>query len=166
MPKLFRILLASAMILLSVAAIFFFSEQSGTASHRSSQKVAEWTADGLIQMHPSSGYTLSDFKTISKVLEYPIRKLAHLCIYFILGLMVYLGLRFVLAEKMRPRYALFVVLLVFLVACADEINQYYSGGRGASFSDVILDTCGGALGMYFFHIVKDFISHIKALFRK
>ena len=166
MPKLIRILLVTAVALIGVAAIFFFSDQSGTDSHNASKAVAEKTAERILEMSPTAKYDQNVVNTVSGALDYPIRKLAHLFIYFMLGLLFYTGLRFVLQEKFRPGYAFFVILLVFLVACADEINQYFSGGRGASFSDVIIDTVGGALGSYFFHIIKDFISHLKSLFSR
>jgi VanZ family protein len=166
MTKAVRILLAIAVTLISIATIFFFSEQPGSVSHTSSMKVAEWTAERIIKMSPSANYSAGNATVLAKALDYPIRKLAHLFIYFMLGLIVYLGLRFVLADKMRPAFAFLVILLVFLTACADEINQYFNVARGASFGDVILDTVGGTLGMYFFHIIQDFIMHIKSLFRK
>ncbi len=166
MPKVFRILLTIAVILIVISAIFFFSDQSGTVSHQSSRKVALIVSEGIIKMSPTTSSTKNDINIVAKVIEYPIRKIAHVLIYFILGLIVYIGLRFVLQGYMRSCYAFGVILLVFLVACADEINQYFSGGRGASFSDVLLDTFGGTLGIYFFHIIKDFIMHMRSLFRK
>ena len=165
MPKLVKIFLAIAVALISIAAIFFFSEQSGSVSHSSSMKVAERVAEDLVKMSPSAQNT-NGIVLLSKALDYPIRKLAHLFIYFMLGLIIYLCLRFVLAEKVHPSYAFLVIIFVFLVACADEINQHFTVGRGASFKDIILDTIGGTLGIYFFNMIKDFIMHIRSLFRK
>ena len=161
-----RILLVTAVALIGIAAIFFFSDQSGTDSHNTSHKFAEKAAEGIVKMYPSGKINQNVVTTVAKVLDYPIRKLAHLFIYFMLGLLFYTGLRFILGEKIRPAYALIVIFMVFLVACADEINQYFSAGRDASFKDVIIDTVGGTFGLYFFHIIKDFISHMKSLFRK
>ncbi len=164
MPKSVKILLAIAISLISIAAIFFFSDQPGIVSHDSSRKVAEKTAEFIFKMSPTSYYDADDINTVSRALDYPIRKIAHLFIYFMLGLILYLGLRLVLEKKNRPWYALGVIVLVFIIASADEINQLYSEGRGASFGDVMLDTVGGTLGLYFFHIVKDFLTRIRKLF--
>ncbi len=166
MPRVYKILVTVAVILLSISAIFFFSEQSGTDSHTESLKVAKIAATGILRMTPSVNCNSSEINKLALLLDYPIRKLAHLFIYFMLGFIAYAGTRFALENKFRPLFALIIILLIFIVACADEINQYYSVGRGAAFSDVIIDTIGGIMGIYFFHILKDFASHVKQLFHK
>ena len=57
-------------------------------------------------------------------------------------------------------HLLICVLTVALVASLDEFNQYYSGDRGASLSDVFIDSVGGCIGIYLVFVIKDFIQHI------
>ena len=57
MPKSVKILLAIAVALISIATIFFFSEQPGSISHSSSMKVAEWAAEHIIETSPSANYS-------------------------------------------------------------------------------------------------------------
>ena len=72
---------------------------------------------------------------------------------------------------MKKYLSLMLVLALMLtsvsfVASADEINQYFKDGRGSSVSDVLLDTIGGTLGIYFYYIVTDFIGHVRGLLGK
>jgi VanZ family protein len=164
MSKTIKILIALACSLLVVSAIFFFSEQSGEESHEKSGKVASSLAKTIADM---SNGAIKDYELryIEKALDYPVRKFAHLSIYFGLGFVFYLSAVLIQNGKKRPLFILVCLVLVVLVASADEINQFFKDGRGASFKDVLIDTAGGALGVYFYYILTDFAGHVKALFK-
>ena len=165
MTKTIRVLIAIACTMIAVSAIFFFSEQSGTESHEVSSKAAEGIAH-MMTDNSSRSFSEKDMKILVNALDYPIRKIAHLSIYFFLGFVMYISVVFVQKEKMRPALILPCLLFVILVATADEVNQFYNEGRGSSPADVLIDTVGGALGIYFYYMITDFIGHVKKLFRK
>ncbi|MCR5721525.1 MAG: VanZ family protein [Lachnospiraceae bacterium] len=159
MNKLYRILFSLLLITLLVAAIFFFSEQSGSDSHTVSTHVCEKIADAWADTF----WTDSNFYSkdiLASMLDAPIRKLAHLFIYTALGCGTCIIANILSGRKVRFYHVLLCILTVMLVASFDEYNQYYSGGRGASLNDVWLDTVGGCFGIYLVFMAKDFVRHI------
>ena len=147
------------MITLLVAAIFFFSEQSGADSHSVSTKVCKKIADVWSATFWAEG-TLYSKDMLAGMLDPPIRKLAHLLIYTALGCGTCIATHILTGKKVRFYQVFLCILIVMLVASFDEYNQYYSGGRGASLNDVWLDTVGGCIGIYLVFMARDFIKHI------
>ena len=68
--------------------------------------------------------------------EFLIRKAAHFLTFGFLALVIY----WVLPNR-KGRLAL-AALFTFLLACADELHQYFTGGRTATMQDVYLDMTG------------------------
>lgn len=82
-----------------------------------------------------------------------IRKIAHFTLYFVAGVGA-----FILTGSVRKS-----VLIVFIMGGIDEIHQYFVPGRGAQFTDVLIDTLGGITGA----VVTNFtISNYKVLLAK
>lgn len=131
------------LLLFLYVVIFFFSAQNGETSGSISMSVSRrgvWLLDIL------TGGRLAAEKLAELVsaFEHPLRKMAHFAEYAAMGILVF-RILYCHMEKSRKRYGL-AVLWVFLSAAADEIHQYFVPDRWASVSDVLLDTCGGALG--------------------
>ncbi|MGN1148166.1 MAG: VanZ family protein, partial [Lachnospiraceae bacterium] len=104
----------------------------------SRQGVKIW--DELTDAHMTPG--MMEEKAVH--LEHPIRKMAHFMEYAVMGILVYNILNCYVG-KAKKRYFLAVVW-VCLSAALDEFHQYFVPGRWASLLDVLLDTCGGAVG--------------------
>lgn len=157
------ILCAIALIL--VAIIFFFSEQTGGQSHTTSRQVATYIANDWNDLFSLKldEYSLS---LLIKILDGPIRKLAHVIEYLLLGFGVYGTIYLISNKKSKLLHVILTLVLVIIVASVDEINQFYSVGRGSTVKDVIIDTIGGSIGIYLVIIIKDFITHIKNIFCK
>ncbi|WP_285765452.1 VanZ family protein [Peribacillus sp. SI8-4] len=87
---------------------------------------------------------------VNGFLEFFIRKGAHLFIFFVFGFLT-LGVwcRFVRNQVLTFAGALVCVLFY---ASADELHQMVTGGRTPLLQDVMLDTCGGLLGICCFLI--------------
>ena len=68
--------------------------------------------------------------------EFLIRKAAHFITFGFLSLVIYW-----LLPKSKSRILL-AALFTFLLACTDELHQYFTGGRTATMQDVYLDTAG------------------------
>ena len=81
-------------------------------------------------------------------IHYWMRKLAHVCVYFVLSFVLLRALR-----RGRPgwqlSWALGALGLVMAIALLDELHQYYVPGRGSSIRDVMLDTAAAALAQVF-----------------
>jgi VanZ family protein len=78
------------------------------------------------------------------------RKCAHLAEYAILALLCWLGLR---PKDQSPawswRRAFKALLIVTLYAITDEYHQTFVPTREGSVWDVLIDMCGGSLGLMF-----------------
>lgn len=165
MKLAFKIITAAALIIIIAASIFFFSDQSGADSHSLSITASEKIAHNWVDHYYKDRYGLSG-EALAPYLESPLRKIAHLLIYTALGLGTVIAMDIIFDRKLRFLHILICILIVFGVGVADEINQYYSGGRGASIRDVLLDTLGGCFGIYLRFIVCDFFRHLVAGIRR
>ena len=81
-----------------------------------------------------------------------VRKGAHLTIYLILGvlLMSYFKELYLVNKK----GLIIAFIICFLYACSDEIHQAFVPGRSAEFRDVLIDSLGSFIGIYFYHFIN------------
>lgn len=81
------------------------------------------------------------------VINWTIRKCAHICSYAILGLLNYRAIR-----GGRPgwslRWSVMAVLMAFAVAVADELHQTLSPQRTAAIVDVGFDLWGAVVSQF------------------
>lgn len=79
--------------------------------------------------------------------DHVVRKVTHFGIYAVLGvLLVFVSLRY---PNTWLGHSLFPWLRGTLYAASDEIHQAFVPGRGAMFSDVLLDSAGVVFGVVF-----------------
>lgn len=116
--NIFKVVSVGIMLL-----IFWFSDQNGEESLK------------------QSNFILRYLKDLLQIVGLDVRKVAHFTIYMSLGISLTLS-----REKKSMRNFIEVVAFVFLYACSDEFHQSFVPGRGPSFKDVIIDTCGGMTG--------------------
>ena len=69
--------------------------------------------------------------------DFVLRKIAHVCEYAVLGLLLYRATR-------REQLA---VLIGVLYAASDELHQHFVAGRHATVRDVAIDTAGVLVGV-------------------
>lgn len=93
-------------------------------------------------------------------LDGKIRKLAHACEYFVLSIFVML-LIFQIKKTKKFKYNLIGLIICFIYACTDEFHQKFIPGRGAQFSDVMIDTMGALAGIVFLWIIICIVRFIK-----
>lgn len=136
--KMFKLTLLIGWMLL----IFLFSNDTGEVSTKKSDGLIIGTIEFLLERD------LTDAEKIKYVDWFvtPVRKGAHLLIYFVLGyLMIYTLKEFRLVDKRTYIYA---VILCMLYAVSDEVHQYFVPGRSAGVIDVVIDTVGSSLGVW------------------
>ncbi|KOO47286.1 VanZ family protein [Viridibacillus arvi] len=69
-------------------------------------------------------------------LEFLIRKAAHFGMFGLIAITIFIALP-------KHKFRLFTAaLLTFSLAALDELHQYFTTGRTATFQDVMLDTAG------------------------
>ena len=134
------------LIILWMIVIFMFSNQKAVESSKLS--------DGLIlrtvRIIEKINHKQYSDEEILKRFIYPVRKLAHVTIYFILGFLVYLYIK----DLKIDNKIIISILICALYATSDEIHQLFILGRSGEVKDVLIDTLGGVLGILFLKILK------------
>ena len=132
--------LAVVLSIVSIFWIFFIfsnSAETATESNDKSYDVVEIIVEKVLR---------EDFQSKSKseisVINNFIRKFAHFSEFAVFSLFAVLSF-WAWNLKKNLRYFL-PVAAAFLVACTDEIIQYFVPGRACRFTDVLIDT-GGAV---------------------
>ena len=127
------------------ALIFSMSNEPATVSADRSGGIADIVAALLVKDFDSL-VEVDKVQTVSSI-DHIIRKIAHFCIYAVLGALVVLTSLY----KNRTLLCHGLVALLFGVAYAasDEIHQYFVPGRGPRITDVILDSFGVLCGILF-----------------
>lgn len=129
-----------------MALIFFFSNQESTASTNISNSFMDSTIIKIYKIFDND-VTIEESKLIREYFFLPVRKLAHLAVYFILGILVIFTLKEYNVEKNIICYA---ILFCALYAISDEIHQLFVIGRSGEVKDVLLDSFGSSLAIVIF----------------
>jgi VanZ family protein len=83
-------------------------------------------------------------------LHHVFRKICHLAEYAVLAWLVWRAIRKPVKNDPRPwnwAEAGIVLVVVFAYAASDEFHQMFVPGRTPLFTDVLIDTSGGAAGL-------------------
>jgi len=117
---------------------------TGSTNHGSSQHTGGFIEPLLRWLLPRASSATID------TLHFYVRKCAHLTEYGILGVLVLRA--FSAGELANPgenrwKRAQWALGISALYACSDEFHQIFVPSRGASVEDVLLDTCGAAMGI-------------------
>ncbi len=150
---------------LGITALFCWA---GLIFYFSSQPYREQDLTGLIGKIVNSqvwGERLSNFSLtysgreisvkslgLPHFIEFFIRKGAHLGAFFMLGFLTNAVGRLFTGRKWIT--ACGALAFVFVYACSDEVHQYFTGDRTPLFADVILDSCGGLVGIIIYNILS------------
>ncbi len=132
-----------APLILWIAVIFIASSTQGSMSNTSRfiRPFLEWlfpnTTEEILTIY--HGY---------------IRKFAHFAEYAALAFFAYRAFSSSANEFLQKYWFFASLLLIFLVASIDEINQSFLAGRTGSFWDVLLDTAGGLTMLIFVYFIK------------
>ena len=132
------------LLVLWMALIFFFSHQPDIESDKMSNGVIEKIIN-IVEVISNHEFSESELKNIYKYAVFPVRKLAHFTLYFVLGIFMYLSLK---NNTLNPKQLFLIsLILCFLYACSDEIHQLFVAGRSGNFKDVLIDTLGSFLSL-------------------
>lgn len=135
--------LKGLLVFIWMVIIFNFSHQSADESIKLSDKFINNTIINVYEVFNGEASIEKQEELISKY-SYPIRKMAHFTIYFILGILVFMFLNQYIENKTIIIYSL---LICFIYACTDEFHQYFIVGRYCSFMDVLIDSTGSLMAI-------------------
>ena len=150
--------LAWLLVILWMGLIFSFSGQTAEVSGEISSST---TAKIIAQIYPGFDSLSPDEQAeIIDTAEHLVRKIAHLCEYFILSALLVFALLF--NVFLPTNRAILAVLISLVYAATDEIHQLFVSGRACRLSDILIDTCGAAIfAALYLLVVKLFNKKIK-----
>lgn len=147
-----------AIVLVWMGVIFNFSNMDTHESNGKSVKTIDLILEKTISITNKAKITDIDSHSLtsklSQTLNRPLRKVAHASIYFVLGILLVIFMKFFNIK----RYYLYSLIISFIYACTDEFHQYFVAGRTASFTDVLIDTFGCIIGLLIFYGVEQLIT--------
>ncbi len=138
------------LVIIWMVVIFMFSNQKSDESTKQSSRVIDLIITVTEKIN-NKKLTDIERENIYNVLSHPVRKLAHVTIYLILGIIV---CNIVLLYKIDLKNILLLsILFCILYSISDEIHQIFVSGRSGNIKDVIIDTCGSYLGIFFTYTI-------------
>ena len=138
--------------------IVSFSAQNADESSALSFGIAEKLAKFFSFF--GSDQSIEDVISLAGYFEHPIRKLAHFLEYGILGALLsgaFLPVMKIIRRESGKGGKMYRwdVMIVFILASSDELHQYFVPGRYASVWDVLLDTFGCIVCLFFVFLIFD-----------
>ena len=130
------------------------AEESSSLSHEVAEKLAEFVCSF------KADQTLADVVSLAGYFDYPIRKLAHFLEYGVLGALLsgsFLPVMKIIRSDTGKSSGMYRrdILIVFILAALDELHQFFVPGRFSSVWDVLIDTLGCALFLFFMYLIFD-----------
>jgi len=136
-------ILRYAPLIFWIGVIFFLSSSLGAASNTSRiiRPLLIWLFPDITE--PSL-----------QIAHFWVRKTAHFTAYGMLGLLSVRAFRRSSHAILKNWRFLFSLLLVALVAAADETNQSFLNSRTGALQDVLLDISGGLTVILLFYLME------------
>ncbi len=126
--------------------IFTFSSKNSRSSNGVSMGLID---QGITIYERLSNQSVNHERVIQK-LNYPIRKLAHYSLYFLLGIFVYF-----LVYYSKCKYKIIISIgICFFYAILDEVHQLFVLGRTGQPFDVFIDTFGFTTAIFLLCFLK------------
>ena len=138
-----KIIISYILLLLWAAVIFLFSSKTAEASASQSNLI-------LRLISKITGITLQE-NIFWSITELIVRKLAHLSIYILLGLLAHNAFRL---TPFIDNAFITALVFCFLYSVSDEIHQLFVAGRACRFYDIIIDTSGAYLGAAVYPLLR------------
>ena len=135
---------AGILAIIWMCVIFFFSaqakEESSVVSEGFSYRIVSSTGL-LFHLHIDE----EQIREMARAIEYFVRKSAHMAEYAILAILFYVWIGRWQITRLRRSFAATVMAVIY--AGSDEFHQLFVAGRAGTFSDVLIDSAGVALGL-------------------
>lgn len=134
--------LFGVLALLWMLVIFSFSAQPADESTQTSLRVGRAVCAVIV---PDYAQMTQEKQTAwAERIEFPVRKGAHMTEYGVLA-MLWLGV--LAGEEITRKRAVIAIALTALYASTDEFHQLFVPGRSGQVRDVLIDSCGAAIGV-------------------
>lgn len=141
--KLFIYVLSSALCMI---IIFSFSSKNTNQSNGTSKRLVY----NIVNIYENVFDKDIDEQKIINKLNYPIRKIAHYSIYFLLGVFIY---QMFLHTNIKHK-ELLAIIICLIYAITDETHQLFVSGRSGRVFDVFIDTFGSMTSIFLIKFYK------------
>ncbi len=137
-----------------MAMIFYFSNQPAEVSADLSGGISYQVVEFLVSIIDTD-YNKKEMLSLAEKIDYPIRKLAHLTEYALLGMAITFGILYGsnIDKYNQKKQYFFVQTMGSLYAMTDEIHQLFVLGRAGRIGDVLIDSIGVLIGFCIFVVV-------------
>ena len=132
--------------ILCMTTIFIFSSKDTNESNSTSKGLIYKAVNVCENVFNKD---LDEDKIIAK-LNYPIRKLAHFSLYFLLGLFIY---NIFLLTKIKYKKLLTIIICI-VYAITDETHQLFVSGRTGQLLDIFIDSIGSLTSILLLKLIK------------
>lgn len=155
MNKTVKIIISWILVILWMGVIFTFSSMDSDQSNSESKGTIDKVVTGTIEIGNNIGITnynptIEEKEEIIDMLNFPVRKLAHMFLYFVLAILLINALKI---SEIKKVYII-TIIIVLLYAITDEFHQTLINGRTGKFIDVLIDTTGSLIGMLLTKLIK------------
>lgn len=158
LSKKIKVIICISLVLAWIICCFKFSQMDGQTSNSKSKStinkalttVAEFSNDlGVTDVNTESNkkYTIID------KINMPLRKCAHIGIYFVLGMILLTLLTNIEIES--PIKYIVTIIIILMYATVDEYHQTFVPNRTGQISDVLIDLFGGVVACVFMRFFDD-----------
>lgn len=139
-----KVLKCITLILWLILIFYFSNETAGTSLGRSNI---------IIDLINPSSFNISEDLAI-----FVVRKLAHIFLYFVLGILIFnVLLEYKFSKK---RLAICSIIATLVCAAIDEFHQLFVSGRSGQPRDILIDMIGGLIGVGIYSLVIEMkVSH-------
>ena len=127
--------------------IFYLSHQPATISASQSGGFMD-----MLTKLPIVGGLLDELMKLSFA-EFLIRKSAHMFLYFVLAILIYMSI----SKGYSYKYYILAFVLSAMYACSDEIHQLFIVGRSGEIRDVLVDSTGALIGLIIVYLYNTYI---------
>lgn len=151
-----RKLLSIVLVVAWMMIVFYFSHQQGEGSGSMSRTIVIKAIE-IVDIQNNISYEQKE--AIVQVVEPIIRKLAHLCIYILGGMLIINCIyQFIKINKIS---IICSAILGVCYAISDEIHQLFIVGRSGNAKDVIIDSLGIFIGISVYLLALKIINKFK-----
>ena len=134
-------------LLITIWMILIYSLSNMDSYH--SNKISKKSISKAIEITEKNTSKETQYKKV-KTLNYPIRKITHMFLYFILSILIIS----LLSNIQNNKYLSIIITLgiCLIYASLDEYHQTFIVGRTGQIKDVIIDMIGSIIGCFLYRI--------------
>lgn len=161
MKKAIKIIILLLFAITWMLIIFKLSGMTSNTSNGKSTNIISIFIEDALDITNEYGITSSyptdeKLDRASTLINAPMRKVIHASVYFVLAFFIMTFLNVIFDHKKYLLTIILAFIICVLFASSDEIHQTFVNGRTGQILDVIIDSAGAIVGIFFYstyHIV-------------